>query len=199
MTAVMAVMAILFTAGIHSLGNSAAQARQVATANVIGMLEQARATAITSRCVVVLALAEPGELPSSDTRCRLGLFKIHEWPADPTALDGILVGRWQALPDGVVMLPGSVSGLRNPRDDAPATIRFTSANQPVIGRFHILAFSPRGTLLWPLGADPLTLRIAEGAYRNGQPTPNTRGRSHNIAESLLHIGRLTARPYQFDR
>lgn len=195
----MAVMALLFTAGIHTLGNPAAQARQVATASVIGILEQARTTAITSHCVVVLALAEPGDLPSGDTRCRLGLFKIHEWPADPSTLDGTLVSRWLTLPDGAVMLPGSVSSRRNPRDEPPTTIRYLAAHQPATGCFHLLAFSPRGTLLWPRGADPLVLRIAEGAYRNGQPTPNTRGRSHAIAESVLQIGRLTARPYQFDR
>ena len=195
----MAVMALLFSVGIHALGNSAAQARQVATASVIGMLEQARATAITSRCVVVLALAEPNDLPTSDTRCRLGLFKIRDWPAAPTTLDGTLVGRWQTLPAGVVMLPGSVNGLRNPRDEPPTTIRYLAAKQPVTACFHLLAFSPRGALLWPPGTDPLALRIAEGAYRNGQPTPNTHGSSHQVAENLLQIGRLTARPYQFDR
>jgi len=199
MAAVMAVMALLFSVGFHALGHSSAQARHVATASVIGMLEQARATAITSRCAMVLALAEPGELPTSDTRCRLGLFKIHEWPADPTTLDGTLIGRWQTLPDSVVILPGGVNGLRNPRDEAPSTIRYFAAKQPVTGSFHILAFSPRGTLLWPPGSAPMVLRIAEGTYRNGQPTPNTHGSSHDAAENLLHIGRLTARPYQFDR
>ena len=195
----MMVTALLLGVGIHALGDTAAQARQTATANLIGVLEQARATAITSRSVVALALAEPGDAPGGDSRCRVGLFKIREWPADPATLDGILVGRWQALPDGVILLPGSLNGLRNPRDEPPVTLRYLAANQPVTGSFHLLAFSPRGALLWPAGADPLVLRIAEGARRTGQAAPNTRSRSGGGAENRLHSGRLTARPYQFDR
>ena len=195
----MAVIALLLTAGIYALGSTGGQARQVATTTVVGMLEQARTSAITSHCVVVLAVAEPGEYPSNDHRCRLGLFKIHEWPAKPATLDGIPLGHWQSLPVGVIILPGSVSGLRNPRDEPAITIRYLAANQATSGLFFLLAFSPRGSLLWPSGADPLALRIAEGSYRNGQPTPNTRSRSGGIAESHLQIGRITARPYQFDK
>jgi len=199
MVIVMSVMALLLSVGIHALGDARGQARQAATDSITGMLEQARATAITSRCVVALALAGPDELPSGDARCRLGLFKIHDWPAAPTALDGTLVGRWQALPDGVVMLPGSVNGLHNPCDEPPVTIRYLAATRPVAGSFRLLAFSPRGTLLWPPGAEPLALRIAEGSYRNGEATANISNRSHAVAENLLQIGRLTARPYPFDR
>lgn len=200
MLAVMAVMALLFTVGIGGLGDSRAQARQVAAARVVSMLEQARATAITSRCVVALALAEPGDMPSGDDEhgC-LGLFKINEWPAAPDTLDGTLLHRWLELPSGVVILPGSVNGLRNPRDEPQTTIRYLAGKRPVQGRFHIIAFTPRGSLQWPAGSDPLALRIAEGTYRNGQPVPNTRGSDHRVAENLLQIGRLTARPYQFDR
>jgi len=195
----MAVIALLLTVGIHALGGTEGQARQVATTTVVGLLEQARTTAITSHCVVVLAVAEPGEHSSNDNRCRLGLFKIQKWPTEPAALDGIPVSHWQSLPVGVVILPGSVSGLRNPLDEPAITIRYLEANQATSARIYLLAFSPRGSLLWPSGADPLALRIAEGAYRNGQPTPNTWGRSGGIAESHLQIGRITARPYQFDK
>ena len=199
MTAVMAVMALLLTLGVSGLRDTGAQARQVASERLISMMEQARGTAITSHCFVVLALAEPGELPSKDERSHLGLFKIKEWPADPATLDGTLLHRWLELPSGVVMLPGSVSGLHNPRDEAQTTIRYPAGKQVLQGRFHILAFTPRGTLHWPAGSDPLALRIAEGVYRNGQPFPNTRGGDRRVAENLVKIGRLTGRPYQFDR
>jgi hypothetical protein len=64
--------------------------------------------------------------------------------------------------------------------------------------FHILAFNRRGGLLWPGGADPLALRVAEGAYRNNQPSPNTRSTKPNIAENHLQIGRHIGRPYRTD-
>lgn len=195
MVAVMAVLALLLSAAIRGLGDPSAQARRAATDCVVSLVEQARAEAITSHRVVVLALAEPGTPPASDERCRLGLFKINEWPADPATLDGILLGRWQVLPVGAVILPSPAGGLRNPRDEPATTIRFLAGKQPLQGSFHILAFTPRGTLQWPAGSDPLVLRIAEGSYRNGQAVANNRG----LAENLVGVGRLTARPYQFDR
>jgi hypothetical protein len=189
----MAVMALLLTAGMHGLGDAAAHARRGATDSVISLVEQAHATAISSRGIVVLALADPGDVPGGDERGRLGLFKIKDWPAGPATLEGTLICRWLVLPRGVVLLPGAVNGLRNPRDEPQSTIRYLAGTQPVQGRFHILAFSPRGALLWPAGSDPLALRLGDGGRRHGQPVPNSCG------ESCLKIGRVTARPYPFDR
>ena len=194
----MAVVLLLLAAGVRVLGDAAAQACRTATDTFISLVEQARNTAITSRSIVVLALAEPGDLPSGEERGHLGLFKIAQWPADPGTLDGTLLRRWQALPNGTVVLPGAVDGLRNPRDESETTIRYLAGNLPTQGRFHIIAFSTRGGLLWPAGSDPLALRVAEGAYRNGQPLPNTHGARGSGAEHRFKIGRVTARPYRCD-
>jgi type II secretory pathway pseudopilin PulG len=196
--AVIAVILLLMVAGIRLLGGTSSQAKKSATDACSGLIEQARATAITSRSYVVLAIAEPGDLPADDERCMLGLFKLAQWPTSAAAIDGILLRRWQALPNGIVLLPGAVKGLRNPRDEPETTIRYQSGRQVIEGRFHILAFNPRGGLHWPAGSDPLTLRIAEGAYRDRQPSANTRGSDRKVVENTLKIGRLTARPYRFD-
>ena len=198
MVVVMAVIALLTGAGIRVLDKTGPQARKAATDTCIGLIEQARASAITSHSIIVLAIAEPGDLPCDDDRCRLGIFKISAWPAHPDTLDATLMRRWQSLPGGTVILPGSVNNVRNPRDEAEITLRYLTGKQPVQGRFHLIAFSPRGALLWPAGSDPLVLRIAEGGYRNGQPTPNTRGSNRRIAENQLQIGRITTRAYRID-
>ncbi len=198
MVAVMAVIVVLTGAGIQVLDKTNLKARKAATDTCSGLIEQARGTAITSRAFVVLAFAEPGDLPFGDERCRIGMFKISTWPANPDTLDATLLRRWQSLPGGIVILPGSVDDIRNPRDEPETTIRYLTGRQPVQGRFHIIAFTPRGTLHWPAGSDPLVLRIAEGGYRNGQPSPNIRGATHSTAENLLRIGRVTARPYRID-
>ena len=195
--AVIAVILLLMTAGIRMLGTTSSQARKTATDTCQGLIEQARASAITSRSYIVLAIAEPGDLPADDDRCLLGLFKLKEWPTPATTLDAILLRRWQSLPNGVVLLPGAVMGLRNPRDEPETIIRYQSGQQTIEGRFHIIAFNPRGGLHWPAGSDPLTLRIADGAYRNRQPAANARS-NQSAAENILKIGRLTARPYRFD-
>ena len=76
MVVVMAVIALLTGAGIRVLDKTGPQARKAATDTCIGLIEQARASAITSHSIIVLAIAEPGDLPCDDDRCRLGIFKI---------------------------------------------------------------------------------------------------------------------------
>jgi hypothetical protein len=198
MVAVMGVVLLLMAGGVRVLTGSPAQARKTATDTLISWIEQARTCAITTRSIVVLAIAEPGDLAFNDARCHIGILKINEWPADPDTLDGTLIQRWQSLPGGVVIIPGAVNGIRNPRDEPELTIRYRAGNQLVQGRFHILAFNRRGGLLWPGGADPLALRVAEGAYRNNQPSPNTRSTKPNIAENHMQIGRHIGRPYRTD-
>ena len=194
---VIAVTVLLMVAGISVLRDHGVQARSTATDAMTGLIEQARTTALTGRTPVVLAIAEPGDLPTDDGRCMIGLFKLEAWPQDAGILNGVLLRRWQALPSGVVLLPGAVDGLRNPRDEPESTIRYLSGKQLVEGRFHLLAFNPRGGLLAPAGSDPVALRIAEGSYRKRQPTANAR-RAARVAESTLRIGRVTARPYRLD-
>jgi len=195
--AVIAVMLLLAGIGATVLRDPGTQARKTATDALTGLLEQARTAALPRRAPVVLAIAEPGHLPTDDGRCMIGLFQLTTWPERAAALDGVLLRRWQPLPAGVVLLPGGVSGLRNPRDEPESTIRYLSGQRLIQGNFHILAFNARGGLLSPSGSDPVCLRIAEGTYRNRQPTANA-SRKDRIAENNLRIGRLTARPYRFD-
>lgn len=196
----LAVIALtLLLAGIGSalLRDTGGHARKTASDALSGLLEQARGTALTRRAPVVLAIAEPGDLPTDDARCMIGLFQLSAWPERAAALDGVLLRRWQPLPGGVVLLAGGVKGLRNPRDEPEATIRYLSGQRLIEGRFHILVFNAHGGLLAPAGSDPVCLRIAEGAYRERQPAANAR-RNDRVAETILRIGRLTARPYHLD-
>jgi hypothetical protein len=194
---VIAVIMLLMAAGVRLLRDTGPQARRTATDAMTGLIEQARTTALTTRSPVVLAIAEPGDLPTDDGRCMVGLFRLEKWPDGSAPLDGVLLRRWQALPTGVVLLPGGVSGLRNPRDEPEALIRYVSAKKVVEARCHILAFNARGGLLAPAGSDPVALRIAEGSYRGRQPAANA-SRNDRVAENTLKIGRITARPYHLD-
>lgn len=196
MVAVIAILVALMTAGVSLLNGTGSQSRRAGTDQLSGLIEQARTTAITSRSFVVLAIAEPGDLPSGDERCRLGLFKVDEEWSDastpPSPLKCTLLSRWQTLHTGIVLIP-----------DASTSKEITLAyggTKNLSVKVHAIAFNSHGGLHYPTGSTPITLRIAEGGYR-GSPaiaTPNKRGPDEKISESRLKIGRITARPYRID-
>ena len=201
---VIAVIVILLVAGVSLIGGTGASARKAGADMLTGMIEQARTAAITSRSYVVLAIAEPGDLPAGDSRCRIGLFKVKpdQWPQNATdPVPAVLMSRWRILENGVVLIGGEVDGLQNPLDgetQPQLTITYGAAANTRTVKVHSIAFNPRGGLHHPAGSNPIVMRIAEGGYRNGTATPNRRGDSQAISENRLKIGRVTARPYRID-
>jgi hypothetical protein len=203
MATVIAVMMILLLAGVGLLGGTGNQARRAGSDQLTGLIEQARTSAITTRSYVILAVAEPGDLPAGDSRCRLGLFKMPGWPDSQTSeISAILMSRWRTLENGVVLIGGAVGdgggALPNPLDGPELTIRYGAAGLERSIKVHAIAFNPRGGLHFPVGSHPVALRIAEGGYRNGVANPNRRGDEQAISEKRLKIGRVTARPYRID-
>lgn len=199
MAAVIAVLVILTVAGIGLTGGAGPQSRKAGADMLTGMIEQARAEAVTSRCHVVLAVAEPGDLPSSDEHCRIGLFKVESWPDTGAAdsITGTLMSRWQTMETGIALTGGSVDGMENPLDVRELTITYGS-EKPLNVTVHAVAFNPRGGLQYPAGSNPVVMRVAEGSYRGGKASPNRHGSSGTITENVLKIGRVTARPYRID-
>lgn len=196
MVAVTAILGTLMAAGVGLLSGTGAQSRRAGADMLAGLIEQARSKAISSRSHVVLAIAEPGDLPGDDERCRLGLFKIDEWP-DPLAsspvLMAVLLSRWQPLNTGVVLGGGDVDGVSNPMDGEQVTINY-GGTRNLSAKVHIIAFNACGGLHYPPGSTPVAVRIAEGGYRGGKVISNRRPG----AENRLKIGRVTARPYRTD-
>ncbi len=203
MVAVIAILVTLMTAGISLLHGTGNQSRRAGMDMLTGMIEQARTTAITSRSYVVLAIAEPGDLPTNDGRCRLGLFKVamDKWPpasGAPVTLEGTLMSRWQTLNTGIVLIPGDVDKVPNPLDPNQQITIDYGGDKKLSVRVNAIAFNPRGGLHSPAGSTPIVFRIAEGSYRDGQAKANERGADKTITESRLKVGRVTARPYQID-
>ena len=206
MVAVIAILVTLLTAGVALLRGTGSQARKTGTDTLSGMIDQARTMAITSRTQVVLAIAEPGDLPADDERCRIGIFKVETWPdpvTSPLTLKGELLSRWQVLNTGVALIAGSVKEgsdiTPNPLDLPQVTITYGPTNNLKVV-VHAIAFNSRGGLLYPTGSTPVVFRIAEGGYR-GNPrkaTADMRGDQKVITENILKIGRVTARPYRLD-
>lgn len=196
--AVIAILATLMTASISLLSGTGTQARKSATETFIGLVEQARTRAITSKSYVVLAIIDPADLFNGDDRCRVGMLKVREWTNDPTVLAGDLLNRWQSLNRGVILIPGEVNGVANPMDQPKITLTYGNTKTLSVNA-HLIAFNPHGGLHYPIGSGPIIVRLAEGGYRNDKATPNKRGKNKAISENLLKIGRVTARPYRIDR
>ena len=119
MVAVIAILVTLMTAGVSLLGSTGMQSRKAGTDLLTGMIEQARTKAITSRSHVMLVIAEPGDLPSGDERCRIGMFQVDDWPESPVgklSMNGVLLNRWQNLNTGIALIGGDVDDVPNPID-----------------------------------------------------------------------------------
>jgi len=198
---VIAIIGILSYSVVAMMGNSGPQARKASVDTLTGLIEQARTTAITSRSHVVLAFAEPADLPGGDGHCRIGLFKVPEWPnagTEPSMLNAVLLSRWTSLNNGIVLVGGDVDGIPNPLDSPKVTIRYGSATRPLEIQVRVIAFHSRGGLVLPSGSEPIALRIAEGGYRNGVASPNRRADTDTLSESRMKIGRVVGRPYRTD-
>jgi type II secretory pathway pseudopilin PulG len=199
MLSVIAILGILMTAGASLLGGTGAHARRAATDLLTGMIEQARTTAITSRSYAVLAIAEPGDLPTGDQTCRLGLFKVKTWPASSSdPVPAVLMSRWRTIETGVVPIGGTVGGLVNPLDESGELTLTYGTSKTLTVKVHAIVFNSRGSLHFPAGSSPIVMRIAEGNYRGGGAKPFERGDAKTISENVLKIGRVIARPYRSD-
>jgi prepilin-type N-terminal cleavage/methylation domain-containing protein len=199
MTVVISVIAILLIASVSILGGTGASARKAGSDTLTGMIEQARTTAITSRSYIVLAIAEPGDLPANDNRVRMGLFKVKadQWPDNLTnPVPAVLMSRWKVLENGIVLTGGALDGVPNPLNADELTLTYGTQNRTVKAR--AIAFNPRGGLHYPVGSTPLVMRIAEGRYVNGVATANQIANSEAVPENRLKIGRVTGRPYRID-
>lgn len=206
MVAVIAIMGTLMTVGVSLLHGTGTHARKAGTDMLSGLIEQARTTAITSRTQVVLAIAEPGDLPADDDRCRIGIFKVESWAdpmTSPLTLKGELLSRWQTLNPGIALITGSVMDgtdiTPNPMDSPQVTMTYGNANNLSV-QVHAIAFNSRGGLLYPSGSTPVAFRIAEGGYR-GSPRKamaDMQTDPQATTENLLKIGRVSARPYRID-
>ena len=189
----LALFALLATAAVALLRDTGTYARRSATDQISGLIDQARNLAITSRCDVVLAFAEPGDLPEDDAVCRVGLFKIDDWPDDASLpVAATPVKRWVTLEKGVVLLDGSIGTTPNPLDEEEITISYRSSSV----KAHALVFHPRGGLRHPVGSVPVVLRVAEGIYRDGEPVARRSSGGAGIPQDVIRIGRSLARPYR---
>ena len=198
MVAVVAVLAILLTAGVSLMRGTGAQARLAGTDMLAGMIEQARTSAITTRSYVILAVAEPGDLPAGDERCRLGLFKVETWPDSTSeAVEAVLMTRWRTLENGIALIGGDNDGVPNPLNGPQLTLSY-GAPKALRVNVHCLVFNSRGGLHLPAGSVPVAFRIAEGSYRDGKATPYLSGGGTAVIENRLKIGRVIARPYRID-
>lgn len=202
MVAVLAILAILLTVGVNLLGGNGSRSRKAAIDTLTGMIEQARSIAITSRSCVVLAIAEPGDLPTGGDGCRIGLIKVSadSWPesaAMPSELSGVFLNRWQTLNTGIVLIGGDVDGVANPLDLPQVSITCKGGKSPAV-RVHAIAFNCRGGLRYPSGSAPIAMRIAEGVYRGGKAVSSSPSGRKMVSENRLKIGRVSARPYRID-
>jgi len=156
-------------------------------------VDRARTEAISTQRQVLLAVAEPDDLPGSEGRLHLGLFELEAVPELDGSVSGRQLGRWRALPRGLVLVGGDVGGLRNLLDEQELTLTYQDGNSTM--QVHGFGFNARGGLSWPSGSDPMALKLAEGTYIDGEARMTSRGGSEAGIDAL-RIGRVIARPWR---
>lgn len=197
MVVVMAILLILMGSAAMYLSGGSEKARRAATDQVTGMVEQARNTALVSRSTVMFVIAEPGALPTYEDKCVVGLLRVEgDWdPSSPETVSGDLLGRWRPLENGVIFMGGVIGSLANPMDAPKRSIQYATS-RTIEAEVRGVAFNARGRLIYPVGSSPAVIRIAEGGYPRGVPTPMRRGSDQRISDTWLKIGRVTGRAYE---
>jgi prepilin-type N-terminal cleavage/methylation domain-containing protein len=200
MVVVIAILLTLATAGAQLLGTTDVQTRKAGTDLVTNLVEKARSTAITSRRHVILAMAEAGDLPYSDERCRLGIFKVDAWPdpVDGEIIHANQVGRWRALERGLTISGGEIENHDNPLESTELSIEYGNKPKTRNAKVHAIAFNPRGGIIYPISANPIVLRVAACSYRNGKAVPRLDANGGTNLEQKIKIGRVTARAYRIN-
>jgi len=199
MMAVMAVTVILLAAGLEHILGSANHPNKADTDMLAGLIEQARITAITSRSCVVLALAEPADLPARDPRCHLGIFKLDGMPDSLTDQPkAVMMGRWHPMEPGIALIGGKGDDVGNPMDAEKLTLTCDVPRHLTVN-VHAIAFNPCGKLIYPPGTAPVTVRAAASVYQAGKAVPIRSNPSGPTAGILMKIGRVSARPYRIDK
>lgn len=188
--AAMVVIGLLMVAGMAVFG-AGGRAHRAASDAVAGMIDRARNTAINLRRDVLLVVAEPDEVPGGDGLCRFGLFVLEQSPGTSAVAVGRQLGRWQPLPKGIVPIGGTIEDLRNVLDDGQLELTSQAGSGTTKAQVRGLAFTPRGGLAWPAGSDPVAIRLIEGTYLNGTPTPTRR---EAATGEVIRVGRVVARP-----
>lgn len=192
------IISILMVTAVSLMGDNSPKARRATSDLLSSMVEQGRSRAITTHSKVLLAVAEPGDLPIDDSSCRLALFKLTEFDEKTGRAKGELLRRWDVVTGGVALVGGEVDGFRNVMDNREVELTYSARGKDFTIRVHGLVFNPRGGRLWPVGSAPVVLRVAEGGYRGDTKKASANKRGGKIAEDRLKIGRVIARPQRFD-
>lgn len=194
----MAILTLLVAAGAGMMGDNGPKSRKATSDLVTGMVEQGRSRAITSHSQVMLAIAEPRDLPFKDSAARLGLFKLSEFDAKTGRAKGEMLRRWEMIPGGVAIIGGDIHGLRNLMDAPRVELTYQSGGRETTASLRGIVFTTRGGRDWPAGSGPMVVRIAEGGYRGDLKEASANKRDGKIPEDFIKIGRVIARPQRFD-
>lgn len=188
----MVVVGLLLVGVVGAL-NAGGRAQRTGRDALMSSVDRARTEAISTQREVLLAVAEPADLPASGGRLHLGLFELDGEPEDDGSVSGRQLGRWRALPRGLVLMGGEVEGLRNLMDEDELTLTYRDGRETV--EVHGLGFHARGGLAWPAGSDPMALKLTEGTYVDGEPRVTRRG-GEEAEMDVVRVGRVVARPWR---
>lgn len=182
--AVVGVMALLAVVGVPALkGLTGSGGRKQALGQLIGALEVARNTAISSGTNAGVIFPDANFTQGEAYKYRS--MAVVSWNPTNDATPATMVGPWIVLPQGIALFPNSITGLPSATNVSVRILTTTNT-----GNFRGIIFQSDGALAEGLSSIPTNgIAFFEGTV-NGT-TPNLTSRMTNF--ETVRIGRYSGR------
>lgn len=182
--AVVGVMALLAVVGVPALkGLTGSGGRKQALAQLIGALEVARNTALSSGTNA--AVVFPDSTFSSGDAYKYRSMAVVTWNPTNAATPATMVGPWIVLPQGIAFFPNSITGLPSATNVSLRILTTTNT-----GNFRGIVFQPDGGLADAFSPIPTNgIAFFEGTVSG--TTPNRTSRMSNF--ETVRLTRYTGR------
>jgi prepilin-type N-terminal cleavage/methylation domain-containing protein len=200
---VIGIISVLLAALMPAVTSiSKSTGRKGAIGNLLSLLEQARALAITGHQNAYVAFATDIAPPVPRSIAHQYSYKAYAVFADDAASSGIIqITKWQKLPMGISFRSrneppdenGNVNGTSVTSGSNTITMPFFFAPATSSLAFPYLKFDPTGTIVEPTTPAPMRLVVFEGTATANAEIPTAKEASGEPVRDEIQITKFTGR------
>lgn len=187
--AVVGIMALLAVVGMPALkGLTGSGGRKAALGQVMGALELARNTAISSSTNTAVIFPDISHVQTLGEAFPYRTMAVVRWNVTNSTSPPTMVGSWISLPQGVSFFPASLSATNTVRI-TNVTVRILTSNS-MGNSFQGIVFQPDGSLLETNVLPTNGVAFFEGTVRGSSPVKTY---PSNTIYETIRLARYTGR------